>query len=132
MLRPWNYDLAEMRFSQVKTCIADGTPVKMVWVLVFCSLLIGCAIKVNHQVALESQISHIQIKQTNKDEVRRLFGPPHRFETLPDIWLTHETWSYWYDGRSLNSVNSMTPDLTVTFSRDGIVQSVSQHASTVE
>ena len=102
---------------------------KVLPVVLLCSLIIGCATPVNHRVALEPQVAQIVIRQTNKGEVRRLFGPPHRFQTLPDTWLTHETWSYWYDRRPLNSVNSITPDLTVTFSRDGIVQSVSRHTS---
>lgn len=99
--------------------------------VILCSLLMGCAAPVNHRVALKPLVSQIVIKQTNKGEVRRLFGPPHLFQSFPDGLLTHETWSYWYDGSPSKSVNSIPPELTITFSRDGIVQSLAQYTSQI-
>ncbi len=109
------------------------------------SLFIGCITNANHLIAPEHMIS---IKQTTKEEVQRLLGPPNWLQKFPNKNRSHERWSYWWSGgRHINKINALLKvgslasridthasrahlhGLTIAFSKDGRVQSITRHAS---
>ena len=121
----------------------------MIAVLIFFSsyLFTGCIASVNHQVAPEHLTTSIALQQTTKQEVQRLLGPPNWLQTFPSEENSHERWSYWWTGgrhinkeNSLLTVGTLAPvadatssqsqmyGLTIAFSKDGRVHSITRHA----
>ncbi len=117
-------------------------------IVLLSSLFIGCITSANHQIAPEHLTTKISVKQTTKEQVQRLLGPPNWLQKFPSQDMSHERWSYWWSGghhiskvNSLLTVGSLAPrmdahsaraqlhGLTIAFSKDGRVQSITRHAS---
>ena len=116
-------------------------------IVLFSSLFIGCITKANHQIAPEHLTTKISVMKTTKEEVQRLLGPPNWLQKFPNKDQSHERWSYWWSGRHIKKINSplkvgdLTAEidtgasrtqlhgLTIAFSKDGRVQSITRHAS---
>lgn len=115
--------------------------------VVISSLLMGCAESVRHEVAPEHLATLIVIGQTHKDEVRHLLGSPHWDHKFPSAAQANESWSYWYtprinklqkyflsEGASTQQTDPYFEEaqihgVRITFSEDGLVQSVSRQTS---
>ena len=117
-------------------------------IVLLSSLFIGCITSANHQFAPERLPTQISVKHTTKDDVQRLLGQPDWFQKFPNQDISYERWSYWWSGgrqtdkiNSLLKVGSLAPriathssrtqlhGLTIAFSIDGRVQSITQHTS---
>lgn len=117
-------------------------------IVLLSSLFIGCITKANHQIAPEHLTTKISVKKTTKEEVQRLLGPPNWLQKFPNKDRSHERWSYWWPGgrhidkiNALQKVGALAPrietrssraqlhGLTIAFSKDGRVQSITRHAA---
>ena len=124
--------------------------------LIFAASCLACASSGNPALQREELVSQIKIGESNKDDVRRLFGPPNAISRssgtvlpgisgLPSQNLMIEIWSYSYVnvetspvtfipiiGLFAGSATAQISSLTLQFDDKGIVRHITTSQTTSE